>query len=134
MRLIELLVIEDNAGDATLIRQAVYYCSLPVRVHIARDGEQALVMLSDPHPSLDLILLDLNIPKISGTVLLERWKTETIPVVVFTSSTNPAEQQQCLALGARDFVSKPMDLQEFGEAVCRIVEKWAMPVGAAVAP
>lgn len=127
-------MIEDNAGDATLIRQAVYYCSLPVRVHIARDGEQALVMLTDPHPQLDLIILDLNIPKISGTALLGRWKTETTPVVVFTSSTNPAEQERCLALGARDFVSKPMDLQDFGEAVCKIVEKWAMPEGAPVTP
>jgi len=133
MRVIELLVIEDNAGDATLIRQAVYYCSVPVRVHVARDGEQALVMLTDPHPQLDLILLDLNIPKISGTALLARWrKTETIPVVVFSSSTNPAERERCLALGASDFVSKPMDLQDFGEAVCRIVERWAMPEEAVI--
>lgn len=72
MRAVELLVIEDNSGDVALIRDSLYYCSVPVRVHVARDGEQALLMLSDPHPQLDLVILDLNIPKVPGTVLLGR--------------------------------------------------------------
>jgi CheY-like chemotaxis protein len=85
-------------------------------------------MLTNPHVHLDLIILDLNIPKITGIALLERWQIGTVPVVVFSSSTNPTEKERCLALGAREFVSKPMDLDEFGETtVSRIVEKWAMP-------
>ena len=112
-----------------LIRQALYEVPVPVHLHIACDGEQALFMLTNPPVQPNLIILDLNIPKITGTALLERWKVDTIPVVVFSSSANPAERARSLALGAREFVSKPMDLDEFSDAVCGIVEKWALPEG-----
>jgi CheY-like chemotaxis protein len=127
MHAIDVLLIEDNAGDAMLIRQALYDCRLPVRLHIARDGEQALFMLTDPPIQPDLIILDLNIPKITGTALLERWRVGLIPVVVLSSTTNPAEKARALALGAREFHSKPNDLDEFTNTVRMIVEKWTMP-------
>lgn len=115
-----------------LIRHASYECPVPIRLHIARDGEQALLMLTNPHVQLDLIILDLNIPKITGIALLRRWQVGLTPVVVFSSPVNPSEKEQCLALGAREFVSKPTDLDEFSETVCRIVERWAMPEGSVV--
>ncbi len=127
MRAVEVLLIEDNAGDTTLIRQAVRECLVPVILHIARDGEQALLMLTNPHVRLDLIILDLNIPKMNGTALLERWQIGATPVVVFSSSANLVEKERCRALGAREFVSKPTDLEAFGNAVCGIVDRWAMP-------
>jgi DNA-binding response OmpR family regulator len=127
MEAIEVLLVEDSAGDAVLIRQALYESRLPVRLHIARDGEQALFMLTDPPIQPDLIILDLNIPKITGTALLERWSVGSIPVVVLSSTTNPAEKARSLALGAREFVSKPTDLDEFTHTVRMIVEKWTMP-------
>ena len=127
MHAIDVLLIEDNAGDAMLIRQALYDSPLPVRLHIARDGEQALFMLTDPPIQPDLIILDLNIPKITGTALLERWRIGLIPVVVLSSTTNPAEKARALALGAREFHSKPSDLDEFTHTVRTIVEKWTMP-------
>jgi CheY-like chemotaxis protein len=125
---VEVLLVEDDAGDAMLIQQALCDCPVPVHLHIARDGEQALLMLTNPHVKLDLIILDLNIPKISGTALLERWRVGTTPVVVFSSTANPIEKERTLALGAREFVSKPMDLDEYSAAVYGIVDKWAMPV------
>ena len=109
-----------------LIREALDDWPVPVHLHIARDGEQALFMLTNPPVRPHLIILDLNIPKITGTALLERWQVATIPVVVFSSSANPAEKDRSLALGAREFVSKPMDLDEFTDAVRGIVEKWAL--------
>jgi DNA-binding response OmpR family regulator len=127
MDAIEVLLVEDNAGDAVLIRQALYDSRLLVRLHIARDGEQALFMLTDPPVQPDLIILDLNIPKITGTALLERWRVGSIPVVVLSSTTNPAEKARSLALGAREFVSKPTDLDEFSNTVRMIVQKWTMP-------
>jgi CheY-like chemotaxis protein len=127
MQAVDVLLVEDNAGDAMLIRQALYECPVPVHLHIARDGEQALFMLTNPPVQPNLIILDLNIPKITGTALLERWRVGAIPVVVFSSSANPTEKKRSLALGAREFVSKPMDLDDFSETVCRIVEEWAMP-------
>ena len=115
-----------------LIRQALCECPVPVNLHIARDGEQALLMLTNPAFDLNLIILDLNIPKITGTALLERWRVGATPVVVFSSTGNPTEKDRSLALGAREFVSKPTDLQQFTDVVCGIVEKWAMPEGTAV--
>jgi two-component system, chemotaxis family, response regulator Rcp1 len=127
MQTIEILLVEDNSGDAQLIRQALYDCALPVHLHIARDGEQALFMLTDPPVQPNLIILDLNIPKITGTALLQRLRLGKIPVVVFSSTTNPAEKARSLALGAREFVSKPTDLDEFTNTVRSMVEKWTLP-------
>jgi CheY-like chemotaxis protein len=81
----EILLVEDNAGDAVLIRQILADAAVPVNLHIVRDGEQALTLLSDAHFRPELIILDLNIPRISGLALLERWKSQNIPVVVLTS-------------------------------------------------
>jgi DNA-binding response OmpR family regulator len=66
MQGMEILLVEDNAGDAVLIRQILADASVPVNLHIARDGEQALSMLSDSHFQPALIILDLNIPRITG--------------------------------------------------------------------
>ena len=115
-----------------LIRQALYEYPVPVTLHIARDGEQALLMLTNPPVQPDLIILDLNIPKITGTALLERWRVRATPVVVFSSIKIPTEKERSLALGACEFVSKPTDLDEFNETVCRIVERWAIPEGTVV--
>src|ERR1700691_1751099 len=103
----EILLVEDNAGDAVLIRQILADAAVPVNLHIVRDGEQALTLLSDADWRPALIILDLNIPRISGTALLERWRSQNIPVVVFSSSLNDAERARVLALGAREFVQKP---------------------------
>ena len=81
-------------------------------------------MLTEPHFEPSLIVLDLNIPKIPGLNLLERWSTKT-PVVVFSSSTDEQEKQRALALGAREFVSKSSDLYEFSESVCGMIRRWA---------
>jgi two-component system, chemotaxis family, response regulator Rcp1 len=127
MKAVEVLLIEDNAGDTLLIRQVLADCSTPIQLHVARDGEQALLMLTDPSLKPDLILLDLNIPRISGLTLLEQWKSMNMPVVVFSSSTDEGERRRALLLGAREFVSKPLGFEEFTSAVCGIVRKWAVP-------
>ena len=127
MQSIEVLLVEDNTGDTMLIRQALTGCSVPVHLHVARDGEQALFMTNDPPIQPDLIILDLNIPKITGKALLERWRIGGTPVVVFSSSASPVERARSVALGAREFVSKPLDLDEFTDAVRHMVQRWATP-------
>jgi len=114
MQSVEVLLVEDNTGDALLIQQALSGCPFPVNLHIARDGEQALLLLTNPQIQFQLIILDLNIPKITGAALLRRWSV---------GST--------LALGAREFISKPTDLEEFTRTVCHMVERWASPQGTA---
>jgi DNA-binding response OmpR family regulator len=124
MEKMEVLLVEDNAGDAVLIRQILADAAVPVSLHIVRDGEQALTMVSAAHFRPALIILDLNIPRISGTVLLERWKSLLAPIVVFSSSLNDAERMRVLELGAREFVQKPTDIESFTAAVCDIVERY----------
>jgi len=121
-----IFVIEDNAGDVLLIRQILQQQQIPIRVHVARDGAQALFMLAEGQFQPDLILLDLNLPKVSGCWFLERSKPQ-VPVVVFSSSSNSADIQGSMALGAKDFVQKPVDLEEYAERVSRIVRDW-LPV------
>jgi chemotaxis family two-component system response regulator Rcp1 len=122
----EVLLVEDNAGDALLVGQALADCPTPVDLHMARDGEQALQILEQPDFKPDLIILDLKIPKISGyTVLaLQPPKKNKTPVVVFTASENEADVSRAFSLGARDFVHKPMDLDEYKVAVSRMIQKW----------
>ena len=120
----EILLVEDNAGDALLIRQVLAEASVPVNVHIARDGEQALAILANEDFQPKLIILDLNIPRISGHALLENWRTNTIPIVVFSSSRIESEKARVLALGAREFIEKPTDIAAFSRALRGIVERW----------
>ena len=122
---LDILLIEDNPGDALLVRQILAESGMNVKVHVAMDGQQALQMLSEPDFAPSLIILDLNIPKIPGLTLLERWSGRT-PVVIFSSTASEHEKRRALALGARDFVSKPADLGQFTESVCGMVRKWAM--------
>jgi chemotaxis family two-component system response regulator Rcp1 len=121
---VDVLLIEDNLGEVVLIRDAANRLAVPVNLHVALDGHQALLMLSNPHFQPDLILLDLNIPKISGTALLRRWRGKRTPVVVLSSSRNSGEIELCLASGAREFVTKSVELEAFQEAVARIIEQW----------
>jgi CheY-like chemotaxis protein len=126
----QILLVEDNAGDVLAIRQIL--AALPIRISVARDGEQAIQILEDPEFKPDLIILDLNIPKVPGLAVLERCKP-TAPVVVFTSSSNPTERQRAKKLGASEFVQKPYDLDEFANVVMRMIEEWAKPANGAAA-
>jgi DNA-binding response OmpR family regulator len=125
MQRMEILLVEDNAGDAVLIRQILADASVPVNLHIARDGEQALTMLSDADFRPELIILDLNIPRITGPALLDQWRLNKTPVVVFSSSLSEAEHTRVMELGAREFIQKPTDIDGFIAAVCGIIDRWA---------
>src|SRR5215472_15043779 len=109
----EMLLVEDSAGDALLTTQILAE-SLPlVRLYIARDGEQALAMLADPHFEPAMIILDLSLPRVSGFEVLERNPRPDIPVVVFSASMRLADVDRTLALGAKEHIQKPMDMVEY---------------------
>jgi len=127
MHTLDVLLIEDNAGDALMTAQTLVQCPMSVKLHVARDGEQALTMLSDPDFQPALIILDLNLPKISGNLLIKRIPRKEIPVVVLSSSWNEVEIETVLMNGAREFVQKPTDIEAFNAAVCGMIQKWALP-------
>jgi DNA-binding NtrC family response regulator len=126
MKPVDILLVEDNAGDTLLIQQTLAEGSIPVKLHVARDGEQALQMLDNPEFTPGLIILDLNIPRIPGSAVLERYHSAEIPIVIFSSSWNEAEISRAMELGAREFAQKPTDLQAFSDVVCGMVERWAI--------
>ena len=120
----EVLLVEDNAGDALLVGQAIAECMTSVHLRVARDGEQALQMLGDTDFKPDLVILDLNIPKVSGFTVLASYPLKKVPMVVFTASENEADANRAMMLGAFECVHKPMDLEDYKTAVCGMVHKW----------
>jgi chemotaxis family two-component system response regulator Rcp1 len=120
----EVLLVEDNAGDALLIGEALAECETPVHLQIAQDGDEALHLLEESDFNLDLIILDLNIPKTSGYAVLVSCPLQKTPVIVFSASENAADVSLALSLGAKEFVHKPMDLDDYKTAVTGMVQKW----------
>jgi CheY-like chemotaxis protein len=125
MRPIEVLLVEDNAGDILMIKQALAGERYPVSIHVAVDGKQALDMLSHRHFDPDLVILDLNLPKLDGLSLLERTHPN-VPVVVFSSSSSANDIQKSFELGVRDFIQKPLDADEYLQVVSYIVRRWVL--------
>jgi CheY-like chemotaxis protein len=129
MKPIEILLVEDNAGDAFLIREVLRESLTPINLHVARDGMQALLMLAGYLAKPDLVILDLDMPNISGHAMLEKYHPNNVPIVVFSSSWNDSDAQYSLASGAREFVRKPTDLQAYRNAVSGMIEKWVAQKG-----
>jgi CheY-like chemotaxis protein len=121
---IELLVVDDNAAETFLLFYALEDCPMPVKFHFAKDGQEALQMLSDI--TFDLVILDLNLPGMSGYDVLEQCDPNGVPVVVFSVSSNEADARRALELGAREFVHKPDGLEAYRHAVLKMIETWAL--------
>ena len=123
----EVLFVEDSAGDALLTNQILAESLPRVKLRIVRDGEQALTMLADEQFRPAMIILDLSLPKVSGFEVLERNPRRDIPVVIFSASSRPSDVERTLALGAKEYVHKPMDIASYRNAVLQMVHNWAKP-------
>lgn len=130
---LEIFLIEDNPADVLLTRQALAGYPTPFTISVAQDGEEALRRLAVPGFKPNLIILDLNMPKVDGHTVLARYPHKDVPVVVFSSAWNEAEVLRAFSLGAREYVMKPIALQPFVEAVCGIVDRWLRNSTAAAA-
>src|SRR5690242_16891562 len=116
-RTVRILLAEDNPADVYLIEEALREHAVPYELVLAEDGEQVLSILLQPAGKPDIILMDLNMPKRTGSEVLERMRGEpacqNIPVIVLTSSDSPADRADVLRLGATMFLRKPTGLDEF---------------------
>lgn len=135
--LLHILLVEDNAGDVRLTREALRDAKVHLDLHVAGDGIEAMDFLyrrgayaESPRP--DLILLDLNLPKKDGREVLEEIKTnpllKAIPVVVLTTSSSAADIDRSYQLHANCYVSKPVDLEGFLQVVRSIDGFWLLAV------
>ena len=107
-----------------LLRHALEDYPRSLTVRVARDGDEALQILAETMMKLDLIILDLNLPTVSGISVLERFSSRKVPIVIFSSSENDAEIELALQLGAAEFVHKPIDLDSFANAVRGMIDRW----------
>jgi len=126
-----LLLVEDNPADAHLVSEALSEVHLDCELSLARDGAQAIEFIErlDSDPSLappDLVLLDLNLPKVNGEEVLKHVKASaacrTSKVLIMSSSDAPADKQRAIDLGATDYFRKPSSLDQFMELGFRIQE------------
>jgi two-component system, chemotaxis family, response regulator Rcp1 len=140
----ELLLVEDNYGDVLLTREACRKAKMPNNLSVAGDGEEALSMLRREgrhadHPRPDLILLDLNLPRMDGREVLHTIKSDPalqrIPVFVLTSSAAEIDVCKSYDLKANSYIVKPVEFDRLQEIVASTESFWiiaaALPTGAA---
>lgn len=121
-----ILIVEDNPDDESLTQRGLRKSSATIEV--ARDGALALEALAAMDHLPDLVLLDLKLPKIDGSEVLRQLRndarTARLCVVVFTSSSEPADISRCYALGCNSYVIKPVTYEDYIEAVRNIAAYW----------
>jgi CheY-like chemotaxis protein len=128
---LHILLVEDNPHDVEITVRALRKGQITSRLSLAQDGQEALDMLQDLKAhgeSPSLILLDLNLPKVSGIEVLEKIKSDPrlrhIPVIVLTTSTRAEDVMRTYDLGVNTFISKPVRFDDFLRVVTTIREYW----------
>lgn len=132
-RPVEILLVEDNAGDVRLAREGLRECKLLNNLHVAEDGVRALAFLrrQGEHakaPRPDLIMLDLNLPRKDGREVLREIKEDDelkrIPVVILTTSKAEEDIVKSYSLHANCYVTKPLAIEQFITVVKAIESFW----------
>ncbi|HEY3897491.1 MAG TPA: response regulator [Chthoniobacter sp.] len=135
---VEILLVEDNPEDLKLALRALKKAALTNRIHVARDGEEALefIFCEGPHASRKIedvprvILLDLKLPKVDGLEVLQRVKTDprtkAIPVVVLTSSREQNDVIRSYNYGVNSYIVKPVNFDSFAKAVEELGLYWLL--------
>lgn len=132
-RTAEILLVDDNEGDARLVTEALDESGARNNLHIVEDGVAAMEFLRREGSNRDalrpdLIILDLNMPRMDGRELLQAIKADrrlrTIPIVVLSTSSAERDIGQCYDLHANCFVTKPLELDRFIEVVQSIERFW----------
>lgn len=132
-RAVEILLVEDNPGDARLTFEALKDASVANRIHHVVDGEQAMAFLrkQGPYaevPTPDIVLLDLNLPRKNGREVLTEMKSDSvlkvIPVVTLTTSSAHEDVKTCYSLGANAYIVKPVEFDQFLSVVKSFESFW----------
>jgi CheY-like chemotaxis protein len=130
---IQILLVEDNPGDIRLTKEALRGARVTNELHVVGDGEEAIEFLYQrgvhaEAPRPDIVLLDLNLPRVDGNEVLSQIKADpdlaNIPIIVLTSSSAKADIERAYELHANCFISKPVDFTEFIGAVRSLEGFW----------
>ena len=129
----DILLVEDNPRDVRLTREALRESGFDCQLSVARNGAEALDMLRrippfEQAPAPDLILLDINLPVISGRDVLAEIKQDSqlcsIPVIMLTTSRAETDVKACYDLHANSYLAKPLEFDEFTELMRSLHEFW----------
>jgi len=129
----EVLLVEDSPADARLTREALAESLQEARLTVVSDGSEALRYLrrQEPYrhaPRPDLILLDLNMPRMDGYQVLAQIKADAdlrrIPVIMLSTSLSDNDVLRCYNLHANSYIAKPADLEQFLEVVSKLMHFW----------
>ena len=128
-RRLSLLLVEDDCVDVMTVRRVLKQLQMPARLDVSVDGEDALLRLRDPSkPRPDIILLDLNTPRMGGIELLRALKLDErlklIPVVVLTTSQEARDRADSFGLGVAGYMLKLADHSQFAEMFRTICQYW----------
>lgn len=128
-RVMDVLLVEDDPGDALMVREALEGSAMRCELSVAVEGVEALSYLRKEVPfenavTPDLVLLDLNMPRMGGREVLREIKSDatlrTIPVVVLTTSGAPQDVRESYERHANAYVTKPVDFEAFADVVQRV--------------
>jgi len=131
-----ILLVEDSPADVEIARRALRESAAPVELIVVRDGQEALdyLLREGRHAAdaawrmPDLVLLDLNLPRLTGRDVLQRLRgTEafrSVPVVVLTTSKRPEDVRDLYAAGANTYIEKPQDFNQFVEVLRTVRQYW----------
>lgn len=130
-----ILLVEDNPDDETLTQRALSEKNIANELIVARDGAEALDFLLGESPDRggraelpELVLLDLKLPKIDGLEVLRRLRrderTRLLPIVILTCSKEETDLVESYRLGANSYIRKPVDFDQFSEAVHQLGLYW----------
>jgi CheY-like chemotaxis protein len=121
---LDVLIVEDNPGDAYIIKEMLKDLKLNLSITVAEDGQQALEILRVKSGTPNLVILDLNLPKINGFEVLSYMKASPtlalIPVVVMTGSLRSEDEQRSREMGAVDYCIKPATADEMERSEMRL--------------
>lgn len=128
MNEVHILLVEDNEGDIILTKEALKEARIKNRISVAMDGQEALDFLDAAGPLPDLILLDINLPKVSGLEVLAIIKADKklkmIPVIMLSTSSSEEDVLNSYSNHANCFIIKPVDLPRFMDVVKTIEDFW----------
>lgn len=133
MKPVQILLVEDNDGDILLIREALEEAKVANRLNVVKDGEKALNYLLKKEEFKDavrpdLIILDINLPRINGHEVLQKIKSndtlKLIPVIMLTTSSSEIDVVKSYKNHANCYITKPVDVEDFLEAVLDIEDFW----------
>ena len=136
MRRLTVLLVEDNPRDVRLTQRAFDQANVPHELRVVRDGDEALAYLHregdyaavDSSPRPDMILLDLNLPRMGGHELMHHVRQDLrfrqVPIIVLTTSGRPDDVRQAYDNGANAYLLKPVEFSRFTEVIGHLASFW----------